>query len=323
VKNKKQKRGAFFMAQIQSVVIPARLRAGDRVRLVSPASTPTKEHVANIITTLEAKGLKVEVGAHALATYGYLAGKDEDRLADINDALRDPGIKAIIATRGGKGAYRIADGLDFEAARKYPKLLVGFSEITILQLALWRHCRLASIHGAVWNDEEHGRESARSFLDAVFTSDPIEVHSRQDEPTAQLTTKGKASGILLGGNQDMIATAAGWMLPSFEGAILLLEDVDKRLGHIDRQLTMLKNAGYLYGLQGVVVGQYYKCSGDATTQGSWTVIDVLRDRLARLNVPVLGGLPVGHGEHPVAIPVGTHVTLDADQGVLTVDAGVK
>ena len=311
------------MAHIQSIIVPARLHVGDRVRLVSPASTPTKEHVDTIITALEAKGLRVEVGAHVFDTYGYLAGKDEDRLADINDALRDPGIKAIIATRGGKGAYRIADGLDFEAARKYPKLLVGFSEVTILQLALWRHCRLASIHGAVWNGEEHGKGSAQSFLDAVFTSDPIQVHSYQAEPTSQLTTKGKASGILLGGNQDMIATAAGWMLPSFEGAILLLEDVDKRLGHIDRQLTMLKNAGYLHGLQGVVVGQYYKCGGDATTQGDWTVIDVLRDRLARLNVPILGGLPIGHGERPVAIPVGTHATMDADHGTLSIEAGAR
>lgn len=306
------------MAHIQSIIVPACLHAGDRVRLVSPASTPTKEHVARIVTTLEAKGLRVEVGAHVLDTYGYLAGNDEDRLADINGALRDPGIKAIIATRGGKGAYRIADGLDFEAARKYPKLLVGFSEITILQLALWRHCRLASIHGAVWNSEEHGEESAQSFLDAVFTSNPIQIHSRQAEPTSRLTTKGKASGILLGGNQDMIATAAGWMLPSFEGAILLLEDVDKRLGHIDRQLTMLKNAGYLHGLQGVAIGQYYKCGSDATTQGDWTVIDVLRDRLARLNVPILGGLPIGHGQHPIAVPLGMMATIDADSGTLTV-----
>ena len=121
----------------------------------------------------------------------------------------------------------------------------------------------------------------------------------------------------------MIATAAGWMLPSFKGAILLLEAVDLRLGHIDRQLTKLKNAGHLDGIVGVAVGQYTSCGPDATTQGSWTAIDVLRDRLHGWGVPVLGGLPIGHGKHPRAVPLGTMATLDADAGTLTVAAGVK
>jgi muramoyltetrapeptide carboxypeptidase len=90
----------------------------------------------------------VTVGKHAFDELGYLAGTDEDRLADVNDVLRDPDTTAIIATRGGKGAYRIADQLDFAAAARHPKLLVGFSEITILQLALWKHCRLPGVHGA-------------------------------------------------------------------------------------------------------------------------------------------------------------------------------
>jgi muramoyltetrapeptide carboxypeptidase len=300
---------------------PARLRPGDRVRLVSPASTPSKELLDKTIATLEKLGLKVEVGKHAMDEYGYLAGKDEDRLADLNDALRDPELKAIIATRGGKGAYRIADGLDFEAARKYPKLLVGFSEITILHLALWKHCNLTAVHGAAW-DENVGKETAESFRKAVMTTDLAVIKSNPNEPTAALTTSGKVSGILLGGNQDMIVTAAGWILPRFEGVILLLEAVDMRLGMIDRQLTMLQNAGHLKGIKCVAVGQYFKCGPDATTQGEWTAIDVLRDRLAKFNVPILGGLPIGHGEHPIAVPLGVMATSDADNGTLTVEAAV-
>lgn len=307
------------MAQKQiEALLPTRLKPGDRIRLVSPASTPTIERVKQCTKTLERLGFKVELGHHALDQYGYLAGKDEDRLADLNEALRDPGIKAIVATAGGKGAYRIADGLDFEAAGKYPKLLIGFSEITILHLVLWKHCHLTGLHGAPWNAEDFGTETAQSFEKAILTTDPIVIRSRKSEPTVALTTKGKATGILLGGNQDMIATAAGWMLPSFEGAILLLEDVDKRLGHLDRHLTMLQNAGYLKGIKGVAVGQYFKCGPDATTQGDWTAIDVLRDRLSRFNVPILGGLPIGHGEHPRAVPLGTMATLDAESGTLTV-----
>ena len=115
---------------------PSRLRPGDRVRLVSPASTPDQRHVEATIEHLEGLDLEVELGEHVFDRFGYLAGTDEARLGDLNAALRDPELKAVIATRGGKGAYRIADQLDFAAASQHPKLLVGFSEITILHLAL-------------------------------------------------------------------------------------------------------------------------------------------------------------------------------------------
>jgi muramoyltetrapeptide carboxypeptidase len=290
--------------------------------LVSPASTPTRAGVEGTTKFLEGLGLRVTVGEHALDELGYLAGTDEDRLADVNDALRDPDIKAIIATTGGKGAYRIADRLDFQAARQHPKVLIGFSEITILHLALWKECGLTGIHGAPFEESWAGAASARSFLDAAFTTDGATVHSSPQEPTSDLTTTGRASGILLGGNQDMVSTAAGWMLPSLHGAILLLEAVRMRLGHIDRQLTMLHNSGRLQGIRAIAVGQYTDCDASPGDQGDWTAIDVLRDRLGRLGVPILGGLPLGHGSDPIAIPVGTMATLDADAGTLHVSPAV-
>lgn len=268
-------------------------------------------------------GLIVEVGPHAFDTWGYLAGRDEDRLGDVNAALRDPNVRGIIATRGGKGAYRIADRLDFEAARADPKLLVGFSEITILHMALLKHCGLAAVHGACWPPQQFGVPTASSFEAAVFTVDAIRITADPDEPTAVLTTTGRATGRLIGGNQDALATSAGWALPDLRDAILLLEGENQRLGHIDRQLTMLTNAGHLRGLRGVAIGQYTNCEPDAATQGSWTVLDVLRDRIGRLNVPILGGLRIGHGNHPIAVPIGTVATMDADAGTLTVDPAVS
>jgi muramoyltetrapeptide carboxypeptidase len=128
--------------------------------------------------------------------------------------------------------------------------------------------------------------------------------------------------VLLGGNQDMVATAAGWALPSLNGAILLLEAVRMRLGHIDRQLTMLHNSGRLEGVRAIAVGQYTDCDASSYDKGDWTAIDVLRDRLSRLRVPILGGLPIGHGADPIATPVGTTATLDADAGTLQVGPAV-
>jgi len=305
--------------------LPPRLQPGDRIRLVSPASTPTREGVAECVKIMEGWGLRPEIGNHVFDEYGYLAGKDEDRLADLNDAIRDPDVRAIIATRGGKGAYRIADDLDFEAMRQNPKLYIGFSENTIIELALWKHCHVTSIHGGIvsWNVKTQEAENIERLRRMLMTTEPIHIETRADEPTATLTTNGKAYGFLMGGNQDMVATAAGWALPNLEGAILLLEDVDKRLGFIDRQLTMLEKAGHLKGIRGVAVGRYYLCGSDATTQGDWTAIDVLRDRLHRLNVPVLGGLALGHGNNTESVPLGTMATLDANAGTLTVAAGVQ
>lgn len=311
-----------------TAVVPARLEPGDRVRLVSPASPPTAAGIERAAAVLDGLGLRVEYGAHVhdvADDLDYLAGRDEDRLADLNDALRDPGLKAIVATRGGKGAYRIAGGLDVAAARRHPTLLVGFSEVTIVHLALFRRAGLVGLHGAAWDAEEFGHAAAESFRRAVTSTEAVVVHATPAEPTHALTTHGQAVGRLLGGNQDSIATAAGWALPDLAGAILLLEAYNLRLGHIDRQLTMLLETGIIRHVAGVAVGQYTQCgaASDPTTSVACSEVDVLRDRLGRLGVPILGGLPIGHGENPVAVPIGTTARLDADQGTLTVDAAVR
>lgn len=296
---------------------------------MSPASPVSKGGLERAAKLLESLGLIVEYGKHAYDvddTIDYLAGSDEHRLADINEALRDPGVKAILATRGGKGAYRIVDGLDFESARKYPKLLIGFSEVTILHMALLKHCGLVGLHGAAWDSESFGEETARSFVDAVMEVNPVIIHSTSAEHTIGLTTTGRVTGRLIGGNQDSIATAAGWSLPDFDGAILLLEAFNLRFGHIDRQLTMLLKTGIINRVVGVAIGQYTDCGAasdpTATNDLKCTEIDVLRERLGQLGVPILGGLPIGHGKNPIAVPIGTMAELDVDAGELRVQPAV-
>lgn len=311
------------MSQRAAVARPPKLQPGDRVRLVSPASTPTAESVERAVATLEGLGLKPEVADHVFDEEGHLAGTDNNRLSDFNSAIRDVGVKAIIATRGGKGAYRIADRLDFAAMRRQPKLVVGFSEITVLHMILLKECGITGLHGAAWDAETFGETSADSFARCVMTTDDVVVESNLAEHTSALTTNGGARGPLIGGNQDLFAIGNGWALPNMDGAIWLIEAVDLFLGHIDRQLTMLANSGALAGIVGVAVGQYTRCGGNERTQGEWTDIDVLRDRLRQFGVPILGGLPLGHGDNPLAAPIGTMATLDADAGTLTVSAAVQ
>ncbi|MEV0288825.1 LD-carboxypeptidase [Kribbella sp. NPDC050820] len=296
-----------------TVLVPPRLMPGDRVRVVSPASTPEREFVARGVELLTGWGLQVELGRHVFDSVGYLAGTDEDRLADLNDAFRDPGVRAVFTTRGGKGAYRISDQLDFDAVRRDPKPLIGFSDITAIHLTLWKECQLAGIHGPFAD------ESVRQLL---MTTDEIVVKQDPKEPTAELTVGEPATGFLMGGNLNTIAHAVGSDLPSLDGAILLIEDnLTTGLGAIDRQLTQLLKSGRLDGLRAIALGQF---NGFENTQtNGWSLTDVLRDRLDQLAVPVLAGLPIGHRPRPTPVPLGTLATIDPPAGTLTIAAAVR
>jgi muramoyltetrapeptide carboxypeptidase len=279
------------------------------------------------VQVLTSWGLQVELGEHVFDRLGYLAGRDEDRVADLNDAFRDPGVRAILATRGGKGAYRIVDDLDFDAVRRDPKPVVGFSDITHIHLALWSRCRLAGLHGPFtnWSDEWSGPASAEALRQALMTTDSVTIHRDPCEVTAAVTVDGTASGILVGGNLDAIRTEAGAGLSSLRGVILFLEhQKGTGLGEVDRALTQLTRSGALDGLRGVALGQFlgFGQTADDPSLGGWDITDVLRDRLTRLGVPVLGGLPAGHGPHPPTIPLGTRATIDTAVGTLTVEAAV-
>jgi muramoyltetrapeptide carboxypeptidase len=263
------------------VTVP-RVREGDRVRLVSPASPPSRDGVARGVELLESWGLRVEIGRHAFDQLGYLAGDDHDRLADLNEALRDPGVRAVFATRGGKGAYRIAGQLDAGAARADPKPLVGFSDITYLHLALLRAEVPGGFHGPLlnWSDD---------YCDARCA--------------------------------DNLRRSVGWALPDLRGAILLLEDHHGTgLGQLDRCFAQLFHGGHLARVAGIALGTFGEFETLETS--GWTLADVVSGWLDRLAVPVLGGLAVGHGRNPVTVPLGTRTTIDPAAGRMTVAPGV-
>jgi muramoyltetrapeptide carboxypeptidase len=293
--------------QPRTLITPPKLKIGDKVRFVSPASTPDRQAVLQAAAKLKSWGLKVDFGKNAFRKTGYLAGTDEERLSDLNGAFRDPSVRAIIATRGGKGSYRIADQLDIAAAQNDPKFLVGYSDITALHLSPFQTCGQAGIHGAVERD-------SRSLFKLLMTDESITVRSSEAEATSVLTTRGTAEGVLIGGNLDMIATCAGWRLPELTGAILLLEAVNMHIGQVDRQLTMLRKAGHLAGLVAVAVGRFIGFDPDSSV----SIMGLLQEHFNELAIPVLGGLPVGHGDQPTSILVGAMATLDTISKELTV-----
>jgi muramoyltetrapeptide carboxypeptidase len=301
-----------------SVLRPPVLRAGDTVMLVSPSGPPRPERVARGSALLAGWGLTVAPGPDLYERHGFYAGTDAQRLASFNTALRDPAIRALVCTRGGYGAQRIVDGVDFAAARADPKLVVGFSDVTALQLALWCRAGLASVHGpgAAWIDDRTPEVSAASLRAALMSTAPAVVPADPDAETGPVRVPGPAvTGTLLGGNLCLLTSTIGTVdFPDLHGAVLLLEEVEEEPYKVDRMLTHLRRAGVLDGVAGVAVGQFTRCAD------GWpvTVAEVLAERLSGLGVPVLGGLPVGHGYGQLSVGLGVPATLDVAAGTLTV-----
>lgn len=301
-------------------VRPARLVEGDLVELVSPSGAADPEVVEVAVGVLAGWGLRVRLGEHALGRrHSYLAGTDAQRLADVNRALRDPEVRAVVCVRGGYGAQRIVDGVDFAAARADPKLVMGFSDITALHLGLWCEAGLASVHGPTGSQLARGPDSrtVRSARRLLMEGEPVVVAAEADEETFGVRVAGRASGVLLGGNLTLLATGAGTRhRPDLTGAILLLEDVGEDPYRIDRSLVQLQRADWLAGVAGVAVGQFTGCVDEDKAEP--TAAEVLAEELGSLGVPVLGGLPIGHGQQQVAVGLGVPAVLDADAGTLTV-----
>jgi muramoyltetrapeptide carboxypeptidase len=297
-----------------------RLREGDLVALVAPSGWVPPARAQAAVTVLTGWGLRVRMGKHALGRHTYLSGTDEERLADVNDALRSPEVRGVLCLRGGYGAQRIVDGLDLSAARADPKLVLGFSDVTALHLALWAGAGLPTVHGPTATQFDRGAASltATAARHALMSGEPVTVSALDEESTRGLRLPGRATGVLLGGNLTLLATSVGSRLrPDLSGAILLLEDVHEEPYEIDRYLVQLQRAGWLDGVAGVAVGQFTDCGTRDVYQPS--VVEILAERLGPLGVPVLGGLPVGHGDQQVAVGLGVPAVLDATAGTLVVD----
>lgn len=306
---------------------PRRLRPGDVVGLVEPAGfTADSFDLDLILDTIRAMGLVPRPAANILSRYGYLAGRDEERAAPINAMYADPEVKAIFAVRGGWGSARVLPHLDFDMIRANPKLLIGFSDITALHLALAARTDCPTIHGpnaaSAW-----GRLSWDSFRRLTFEAEtptwemPSGPEDRLAPRNGRVRTfrPGKATGPLLGGNLTVFSTLLGTpYLPSFEGAILFIEDVDEAQYRIDRMLTQLRLAGILGRVAGVVFGQCTDCTNRGSNMGGFTLSEVLAQHLTPLGVPAFQGALFGHVTDQYSLPVGVRAEIDATAGTIRI-----
>jgi len=306
---------------------PPRLRRGDTVGLIEPAGfTDDSFDLQLVLETIAAMGLVPKPAPHLLARYGYLAGKDEARAADVNAMFADRSVRAIFAVRGGWGCARILPHLDFGLIGANPKLLVGFSDITALHLALAAKCGFTTIHGpnasSAW-----GELSLTAFRTLAFdggtptylTPPGAEDRLVQRNGRTRTLRAGKASGPLLGGNLTVLSALMGTpYLPSFDGAILFLEDTNEAEYRIDRMLTQLALGGVLRRVAGVVFGQCTDCRADGPSYGGFTLSEVLAQHLEPLGVPAFQGALIGHIPNQFSLPVGARAEIDAAAGTIRI-----
>jgi muramoyltetrapeptide carboxypeptidase len=291
------------------------LRPGDRVAVVSPSGPVLSDRLDAGCAVLRSWGLDVVLGAHVLDVddrFEYLAGTDADRASDLQQAWLDPALAAVLCARGGYGAHRMVDLLDWPAmAAAPPKVFAGFSDVTALHEAFAVRLAVATLHAPmVGSLQIRDERSADLLRRTLFSPESALVLT---SPTAETLVPGVASGVTVGGCLALLADNLGTPTAraGVDGGILILEDTGEDRYRIDRMLTQLLRSGWLDGVAGIALGSWFECQDG--------VRELMLERLGRLGVPVVWELGFGHGPRSLTVPLGIPATLDADAAALTLD----
>ena len=291
------------------------LSAGTRVALVAPAGPLRPGDLDRAIANCKTLGWEPVVGTYAEEQEHYFAGPDELRTSDFNAALRDDAVAAIWCLRGGYGAMRLLEQLDYKALKRTPKAIIGFSDITALHCAVALKADLCSIHGP----------TARGALTPFSEKSLRAATSRREQPAGVATNattlvKGTARGRLVGGNLSLLSALHGtpWQ-PIYDGAILVVEDVNEAPYRIERMLLQLRLSGDLQKCAGLAFGQFTNPAEDASIGGtSRSITDVLAEAARAARVPAIEGIPLGHIEDQWSLPLGAEAELEAGACRLTI-----
>ncbi|WP_030313155.1 S66 peptidase family protein [Streptomyces sp. NRRL B-3229] len=300
-----------------ALVRPSRLAPGARVAVVAPSGPIVEERLQAGLDILRGWDLDPVVTPHVLDRHGelgYLAGSDADRAADLQAAWCDPAVDAVLCARGGYGAQRMVDLLDWDAMRAAgPKLLVGFSDVTTLHQAFATRLGLVTLYGPA--------AAGADFVKNALTQEHLRATLFAPETVRTLTSRGpalvpgRARGVTLGGCLSLLATDLGTRhaRSGARDGLLLIEDVGEQPYRVDRLLTQLLRTGWLDGVRGIVLGSWESC-------GPYDVLrTVLAERLAGLGVPVVEEFGFGHCEGALTVPFGVAAELDTEAGTLTLD----
>jgi muramoyltetrapeptide carboxypeptidase len=304
---------------------PPALVQGDLIAIAAPAG-PLHENTLRVAAeNLERRGYAVKV-AGAAAKRGYLAGSDEARAGALNALIRDPSVRAIVCARGGYGSPRLLDRIDYEALRKDPKVIVGYSDITALLIAVERKAGVVAFHGPMGREWSLGRGpsnfSEKFFWPAFATASPLFANWGGERAPGMKTpvtiVPGAAEGVLTGGNLSVLCSLLGTPYEvDARGAILFLEEVSEKTFRIDRMLNQLRLAGKLAQARGILLGGFTGCDV-RDPEGDLPLAVVFADYLGGLGIPVLAEFPAGHVPDQATLPLGVRVRLDSGARTLAI-----
>ena len=297
-----------------------RLKKGDTIGIVAPSfgAKKDKKELEYIFNYLDKEGYKVKVGESVYSQYGYLAGPDELRVSDIHKMFLDKEVKAIIFLRGGYGLSRIVDKLDYELIRNNPKIISGYSDITVILNSVYQRCSFPTIHGLIslyfglekYLNDINTRNDFINILTQYQNSRILKPLPNSNYECSCLV-KGKAKGVLVGGNLSLIDNLIGTPFEiDFTDKIVFIEDVGERPYAIDRYFCALRLSGALDKAKGFIFGYFTDCT---PSSDSVTVMDVIKDYFLKLNKPAIVNFTCGHEFPFVSLPIGATVELDSEK----------
>ncbi|MGA9228367.1 MAG: LD-carboxypeptidase [Mesobacillus sp.] len=304
------------------VIKPERLKKGDTVGIIAPASPPNKENLERGLKFFAELGLNYRLGKSLYNEYGYLAGSDEERLADLHEMFQDDEVKGIICAGGGYGTARIASAIDYKVISRNPKIFWGYSDITFLHTAIRQQTGIVTFHGPMIASDL-GKADADPISKDQFKQlfQPTELLYTETTSELDEMVSGTAVGALVGGNLSLLSSTMG---TKFEidtaGKILLIEDINEEPRAVDRMLNQLFMAGKLQEAAGIIVGDFNNCVPEREL--SLTLDEVLGHYIKLAGRPALKGFKMGHCSPHIAIPFGTQAQLDTASKTLIVESGI-
>ena len=302
-----------------SIQKPKRLNKKDVIGIISPASSPDEFlRVERGVKYLEGLGYRVKVGANVGKNHGYLAGTDQERIDDLHSMFKDKNIKAVFTLRGGYGAFRLLDKIDYRLIKNNPKIFVGYSEITALQMSFYEKAGLMTFAGPMVAVDFY--DNISSFTEEHFWSmiTSNKKHGKLKFPEDQklpYLQKGIAAGRLIGGNLAVFAHLLGTpYFPNLTGKILMVEDIGELPYRVDRMLNQLRLAGVFKKVKGIILGRFVDCNEHDPNKKTLTLGEVISEYITPVKVPSIYTFPHGHIKDFVTVPFGLKVNLNATKG---------
>lgn len=304
-----------------SYIKPKKIQKGDVIGIISPASSPEEPNLVNMgIRYIESIGYRVKLGNNIGKNRGYLAGTDEERVEDIHDMFNDKRVKAIFCLRGGYGAFRLLDKLNYKLIRNNPKIFVGFSEITSLQMAFLQKANMITFAGpmVVPNlTKDISKYTEENFWRLITSNKKVGRLKFPDSDKLPNINPGSISGRLLGGNLAVFVSLIGTnFLPNFKDKILFLEDVSEYPYKIDRMMNQLRLNHVFKNVKGIILGRFVDCFEHDPNKKTLTLSEVMDDYLRGIEIPTIYTFPHGHIKDFITLPIGIKINLNASKGTV-------